>query len=64
MATAIAPRGQGTFVDLAASALREEILAGELRPNERVHLADAADRLGMSIVPVREALRSLASRGS
>lgn len=62
-ATALAQRSEGTLVDLATAALREEILSGELRPGERVHLAGAAERLGMSMVPVREALRSLASEG-
>lgn len=56
-------RDERTLVDRAVDVLREEIVAGELAPGDRVHLADAAGRLGMSMVPVREALRSLASEG-
>jgi DNA-binding GntR family transcriptional regulator len=52
-----------TLVERAVHVLREEILDGTLAPGDRVHLADAATRLGMSMVPVREALRSLASEG-
>src|SRR5690242_4657103 len=52
-----------TLVERAAEGLRAEILDGTLAPGDRVHLADAAERLGMSMVPVREALRSLASEG-
>jgi GntR family carbon starvation induced transcriptional regulator len=51
------------MVERAVSRLREEILGGELRAGERVHIADAAKRLGISMVPVREALRSLAADG-
>jgi DNA-binding GntR family transcriptional regulator len=52
-----------TLVERAARGLRAEILDGTLAPGDRVHLADAAGRLGTSMVPVREALRSLAAEG-
>lgn len=52
-----------SLVDEAADLLREQILAGELAPGARVHLADASERLDISVVPIREALRSLASEG-
>jgi DNA-binding GntR family transcriptional regulator len=52
-----------TLVERAVQGLRDEILDGTLAPGDRVHLTDAAARLGMSMVPVREALRSLAAEG-
>lgn len=44
-------------------ALRTEILAGLLEPGERLVQADWAERLGVSVTPVREALRRLQSEG-
>jgi len=52
-----------TLVERARDVLRDDILSGKLRPGERVHLNDAATRLGVSPGPVREALRALASEG-
>ncbi len=52
-----------TLVEHASRALREMILSGELKPGERIYPDSAAERLGMSAIPVREALRSLASAG-
>lgn len=52
-----------TLVDRAASVLREEILSGDWAPGSRVAIDTVADRLEMSPIPVREALRSLASDG-
>lgn len=39
------------------------ILRGEIRPGERINEPDVAGRLGVSRVPVREALRELESSG-
>ncbi|MGA1286887.1 MAG: GntR family transcriptional regulator [Rubrivivax sp.] len=39
------------------------ILAGELKPGQRINEPDVASRLGVSRVPVREALRELESSG-
>ncbi|MEZ5098767.1 MAG: GntR family transcriptional regulator [Thermoleophilia bacterium] len=47
----------------AAAALRAAIAAGELRPGQRVNQERWAARAGVSQIPVREALRSLASEG-
>ncbi|HZU15259.1 MAG TPA: GntR family transcriptional regulator [Candidatus Dormibacteraeota bacterium] len=52
-----------TLVEHAARAFREMIFSGELKPGERIYPDSAAERLGMSSIPVREALRSLASAG-
>lgn len=52
-----------TLVELAADWLRESILSGELSAGERIRLDAIAQELGMSPIPVREALRSLATEG-
>lgn len=54
---------RNTLVDLAASALRNEVLSGALVPGSRIHLGATAERLGMSPIPVREALRTLSTEG-
>jgi DNA-binding GntR family transcriptional regulator len=43
--------------------LRDRILSGELTGNSRVNPAEIADRLGISRMPVREALRQLDAEG-
>ncbi|WP_337110305.1 GntR family transcriptional regulator [Prescottella equi] len=43
--------------------LRQLILTGELLPGEKLNQADLAARLGVSRVPVREALASLSAEG-
>jgi DNA-binding GntR family transcriptional regulator len=43
--------------------LRRAILACELQPGERLVIDDLATRLGVSIIPVREALQTLQSEG-
>ena len=47
----------------AATALRAAILEGELRPGQRVNQEVWAERAGVSMIPVREALRGLAGEG-
>jgi len=50
-----------------AKLVRDDVLAmilrGELRPGQRINEPDVATRLGVSRVPVREALRELESTG-
>jgi DNA-binding GntR family transcriptional regulator len=43
--------------------LRQLIVAGELRPGQRVNQEDLAERAGLSVAPVREALRALEQEG-
>lgn len=43
--------------------LRDAILKCELRPGDRLVIDDVARRLGVSIIPVREAIRLLQSEG-
>jgi DNA-binding GntR family transcriptional regulator len=46
---------------LAYTELRRRITSGELPPGSRLSQYDLADELGMSITPLREAIRRLAS---
>lgn len=52
-----------TKSEVAYTALRDAIRSGELAPGERLRLQDLAGRLGMSLTPVRDALRMLAAQG-
>jgi DNA-binding GntR family transcriptional regulator len=47
----------------AVDALRQRIVAGALRPGARVNQEDVAAELGLSVAPVREALRVLEQEG-
>ena len=49
--------------DSVREAIRELVIGGELRPGDRLVERQLADRLGVSRVPVREALRQLAHEG-
>jgi len=55
--------GNRTLVEYAAETLRESILAGDLAAGERILLDGIAQELGISPIPLREALRMLASEG-
>jgi len=52
-----------TKVDLVYTQLRERILQGECQPGERLVIRRIAQELGVSDIPVREALRLLAKDG-
>jgi DNA-binding GntR family transcriptional regulator len=43
--------------------LRRAIVSGELKPGERIPQEDIAERIGVSMIPVREALRVLEGEG-
>jgi DNA-binding GntR family transcriptional regulator len=62
-ATAQPRRGAATTQEHAVDGLRRAILGGELRPGERVPQEEIADRIGVSVVPLREALRVLEGEG-
>jgi DNA-binding GntR family transcriptional regulator len=55
--------GPGTTQEHALEHLRAEIVSGALRPGQRVAQEDMADALGVSVAPVREALRVLEQEG-
>ncbi|MEZ5078167.1 MAG: GntR family transcriptional regulator [Solirubrobacterales bacterium] len=55
--------GPGTVAQHALEALRQAMVAGELRPGERIRQEEIAAGLGVSIAPVREALAVLEQEG-
>lgn len=55
--------GPGTTAQHALDGLRRAIVSGRLRPGQRVVQEDLADELGVSVAPVREALRALEQEG-
>src|SRR3954469_22558476 len=58
------PRGPApSNVDLAVAAIRDAIVAGRLRPGERIKEVPLAEDLGFSRAPVRDALRLLERDG-
>jgi DNA-binding GntR family transcriptional regulator len=52
-----------TMAEYALDQLRESIILGELPPGTPLRLDDLARQLGMSISPIREAVRQLESLG-
>jgi DNA-binding GntR family transcriptional regulator len=61
--TAARGSGPSTTPQHVLEGLREAIIGGDLRPGERVRQEDVAARLGVSVAPVREALRILEQEG-
>jgi DNA-binding GntR family transcriptional regulator len=61
--TAAARGGPDTTQQHAVDWLRRAIVAGDLRPGQRVAQEDVAARIGVSVAPVREALRVLEQEG-
>ena len=57
------PTGPSTSPQHVLDGLRRAIIARELRPGESVGQEDVARRLGVSVAPVREALRILEQEG-
>ncbi|MHB1526157.1 MAG: GntR family transcriptional regulator [Candidatus Dormibacteria bacterium] len=52
-----------TLAEKAFTSLHQMILAGELKPGARLPIDDLAEMLGMSAMPVREAVRRLGAMG-
>jgi len=52
-----------SLTDAAATRLRNAILGGELQPGQPVRLRDLQDRMGISHIPIREAIRQLETEG-
>ncbi|MGP4042846.1 GntR family transcriptional regulator [Streptomyces sp. 2A115] len=53
----------GAVRERVLASLRQEIIAGRLRPGDRLVERELADRFGVSRVPVREAIRALVAEG-
>jgi len=49
--------------DFAYEAIKEAILSGDLLPSQKISLTDLARNLGVSIIPVNNAVRRLTSEG-
>ncbi|WP_338824085.1 HTH-type transcriptional regulator McbR [Moorella humiferrea] len=52
-----------TKTEMIYSMLREAIVSGELKPGERIVLRKIAGDLGVSAIPVREAIKQLEAEG-
>ena len=52
-----------SVVETVADYLRESIVVGGLKPGEKINNSDITERLRVSSIPVREALRILESEG-
>ncbi|WP_052665778.1 GntR family transcriptional regulator [Nitriliruptor alkaliphilus] len=57
------PSPMASLKDLAAAEIRQRIFSGDLKPGSKVDQETLAAELGMSKLPVREALISLDSEG-
>lgn len=57
------PTGPKSTQEHALAGLRRAIVEGRLRPGQRVVQEDVAEALGVSVAPVREALRVLEQEG-
>lgn len=57
------PRRRANLADDVAAHLRTEILSGHLRPGQRIDQDAVAEQLGVSRLPVREALIALDREG-
>lgn len=52
-----------SMVDTVTERLRRDLLAGDIKPGERVNVAELEKRFGVSHIPIREAVRRLESEG-
>ncbi|MGW4735580.1 GntR family transcriptional regulator [Streptomyces shenzhenensis] len=53
----------GAVRERVLASLRQDIIAGRLRPGDRLVERELAERFGVSRVPVREAIRALVAEG-
>jgi DNA-binding GntR family transcriptional regulator len=58
-----APVRRVSVADRVTSEMRRAIIAGRLRPGQEFSLRRIAEQLGVSFIPVREALRDLEAEG-
>ncbi len=62
--SSIAPVDSGTLGARVYRGLRDFLMAGQLQPGQKLTLRELAAALGVSPMPVREAVRRLASEGA
>ncbi|MFG2884751.1 GntR family transcriptional regulator [Streptomyces sp. NPDC048297] len=55
--------GPRTAEAIALNELRDAIIRGDLPPGTQIRQGAAAEQLGLSVIPVREALKTLAGEG-
>ena len=60
---AIEPVAHTSMVEQASRALRQAVVRGKLRPGQNFSISQLRAELGVSSIPVREALRRLESQG-
>ncbi|MBV9804247.1 MAG: GntR family transcriptional regulator, partial [Solirubrobacterales bacterium] len=63
MATSAGARRPVVAEDKAIADIRDRIARGRLRPGDQLRQQLLADELGLSVVPVREALKTLHAEG-
>jgi len=56
-------RQNNSAVDLVTAEIRRAVLTGSLAPGQQFSIRDLAGQLGVSHIPIREALRRLESQG-
>jgi DNA-binding GntR family transcriptional regulator len=56
-------RAYRTKAEVATDVIRSAVLSGELSPGEPLTVASLADRFGLTLMPLREALSHLAAEG-
>lgn len=61
--SSVRPVVQTSAVDQVTKEIRRSILSGDLRPGQQFSLREIAADLGVSFIPVREALRRLEGQG-
>src|SRR3989339_1007512 len=52
-----------TKTEIVHAKLHQDIVAGKLRPGQRIIISELAKEFGFSEIPIREAIRSLETAG-
>lgn len=60
--TCLPPVREASLATQVHGRLTEMLLSGELRPDDRISMRDLAERLGVSVMPVRDAVAKLVAQ--